>query len=189
MSRVTSRAAQDGGLRLNATAAALLGLLFEHDMTGWDLIEAAQERIGEFWTLTPSQVYRELAAMAERGLVEAGPRGPRERRPFQVTPAGRAAFAEWLHGTPGEDQVRIPLLLTIAFAEHLSEEHLDAIIAERRAVHEERAGRYRAARQLLDDLGETASARRATLEFGLRHEQAVLDWFDVLPGLLPARRS
>ena len=171
--------------RLNATAAALLGLLMEESMTGWDLIEAAQERIGEFWTLTQSQVYRELAAMAERGLVAAGPRGPRERRPYEVTPAGRAAFARWLSGTPGEDQVRIPLLLTIAFAGHLPPERLAAIIAERRTVHAERVERYRAAREALDEQGETASARRATLEFGLRHEQAVLDWFDVLPGVLP----
>lgn len=156
-------------------------------MTGWDLMEAAQERIGEFWTLTQSQVYRELAAMAERGLVEAGPRGPRERRPYRVTAEGRAAFADWLDRAPGEDQVRIPLLLTIAFADQLSEERLAAIIAERRAVHEERSARYRAARQALDDAGETASSRRATLEFGLRHEQAVLDWFDVLPGFIPVR--
>ena len=41
------------------------------------------------------------------------------------------------------------------------------------------------AREALDELGESASAPRATLEFGLRHEQAVLDWFDILPGVLP----
>ena len=28
------------------------------------------------------------------------------------------------------------------------------------------------------------AARLATLEFGLRHEEAVLDWFDALPRLL-----
>jgi len=33
-------------------------------MTGWDLVAVAQQRIGNFWTLTQSQVYRELTAMA-----------------------------------------------------------------------------------------------------------------------------
>lgn len=183
-----SRAPEPDGPALNATAAALLGLLLNGPMTGWELMAAAQERIGQFWTLTQSQVYRELAGMAERGLLSAGPTGPRERKPYQVTPPGRAAFAEWLAGDPGEDQIRIPLLLTIAFAGHLPEERLAQIVAERRAVHEERLARYRAARETLDELGERASARRATLEFGLRHEQAVLDWFDVLPGFLPRRR-
>ena len=173
--------------RLNATAAALLGLLLERPMTGWDLIAAAQERIGEFWTLTQSQVYRELAAMAARGLVAAGQPGPRDRKPYAVTPAGRAAFADWLESGPGEDQVRIPLLLTIAFAGHLPPGRLAEIIDARRAVHTERLERYLAGREWLRAAEGTEAARLATLEFGIRHEQAVLDWFDVLPGILDRR--
>ncbi len=82
--------------RLNATAAALLGLLHDGPMTGWELIGCAQARIGEFWSLTQSQVYRELSAMAERGLVDVGPPGPRDRKPFALTDEGRAAFARYL---------------------------------------------------------------------------------------------
>ena len=172
------------GPRPNATAAALLGLLLERPMTGWDLMAAAQERIGEFWTITQSQVYRELTAMAGRGLVAAGPTRPRDRKPYERTPAGRAAFADWLESGPGEDQVRIPLLLTIAFAGHLPPGRLAEIIEARRAVHAERLERYLAGREWLRSADGTEAARLATLEFGIRHEQAVLDWFDVLPGIL-----
>src|SRR5690348_4915463 len=77
---------------VNATAAALLGLLDDGPATGYDLVGAAQEFLGDFWTVTRSQVYRELAAMADRGLVTAGAAGPRDRRPYQVTAEGRAAF-------------------------------------------------------------------------------------------------
>jgi DNA-binding PadR family transcriptional regulator len=185
---VTSQAGAQRS-RPNSTAAALLGLLLERPMTGWDLIAAAQERIGEFWTITQSQVYRELTAMAARGLVAAGPTGPRDRKPYEVTPAGRAAFADWLENGPGEDQVRIPLLLTIAFAGHLPAGRLAEIIDDRRAVHAERLERYLAGRELLAAAGPGEAARLATLEFGIRHEQAVLDWFDVLPGILAARPS
>jgi DNA-binding PadR family transcriptional regulator len=153
-------------------------------MTGWDLIAAAQERIGQFWTLTQSQVYRELTAMAGRGLVVAGPPGPRDRKPYEVTPAGRGAFAEWLESGPGEDQVRIPLLLTIAFAGHLPSGRLAEIVAARRAVHAERLERYLAGREQLTAAPAVDAARLATLEFGIRHERAVLDWFGVLPGIL-----
>jgi DNA-binding PadR family transcriptional regulator len=187
MPGVTSPPAEGPGPRLNATAAALLGLLLEKEMTGWDLIAAAQERIGEFWSLTQSQVYRELAAMAERGLVSAGPPGPRERKPYAVTPAGRSAFAEWLDGEPGADQVRIPLLLTIAFAGHLPPGRLGEIVDAQRAVHAERLARYRAAQEQLAGARTVDPARLATLEFGLRHEQAVLDWFAALPGILAPR--
>ena len=178
--------ADHGSPPLNATAAALLGLLLEEPKTGWDLMAAAQERIGEFWTLTQSQVYRELSAMAGRGLIEAGPVGPRERKPFRATQAGRAAFDGWLRADPGPDQVRIPLLLTLAFAGHLPDGRLAEIVATQRAVHQDRLDRYRAGREALAATSGS-SARMATLEFGLRHEAAVLDWFDALPAILAER--
>lgn len=177
------------GRPLNATAACLLGLLHDGPTTGWDLVATAQKRVGDFWTVTQSQVYRELAAMAAAGLVEVGPTGPRDRKPHSITEAGRAAFTEWLQQPPAADQIRIPLLLTIAFAAHLPASRLTRIIAVQRAEHEQRLARYRAARDLLAR-PETAggpglhSAVVATLEYGVRHEQAVLDWFDELPRLL-----
>ena len=60
------------GYTVNATGGSLLGFLHERPMTGWDLVTVAQQRIGNFWSLTQSQVYRELNAMAGAGLVEAG---------------------------------------------------------------------------------------------------------------------
>ena len=55
--------------RLNATAASLLGFLHERPMSGYELAATAAAVIGDFWTLTQSQVYRELASMADDGLV------------------------------------------------------------------------------------------------------------------------
>jgi hypothetical protein len=54
-------------------------------------------------------------------------------------------------------------------------------------VHAERLDRYLAGREWLAAAEGTDAARLATLEFGIRHEQAVLDWFEVLPGILAAR--
>lgn len=167
---------------LNATAASLLGFLHERPMTGWELVALAQERIGAFWTLTQSQVYRELATMAADGLVEVGPPGPRDRKPHTVTAAGRTAFAAWLADEPGADQIRIPLLLTVAFAEHLPPGRLAVLLASRRAEHVARLERYEAAREALR--GSADPTRLVTLEYGLRHERAVLDWFDALPDLI-----
>ncbi|WP_225729169.1 MULTISPECIES: PadR family transcriptional regulator [unclassified Nocardia] len=170
---------------LNATAASLLGFLHEGPMTGWDLVAVAQQRIGSFWTLTQSQVYRELTAMAKAGLVTAGPPGRRDRKPYTITDEGRAAFREWLEQRPGLEQIRFPLLVTIMFADHLPRERLGAAIAEHRAIHRERLAGYEQARGELRELGN-ADFRLATLEFGIRYEQAVLDWFDQLPEVLPS---
>ena len=50
---------------VNPTAAALLGLLHDGPMTGGQLMAAAQRRLGSFWSMTRSQVYRELPALAD----------------------------------------------------------------------------------------------------------------------------
>jgi DNA-binding PadR family transcriptional regulator len=170
---------------VNSTAAALLGLLHDGPATGWDLLRVAEERIGDFWTLTPSQVYRELTSLAGAGLIEAGEAGRRQRVPYALTDAGRAAFAGWLGAGPGRDTVRIPLLLTLAFAGHLEPDALRDLLIRERARHAAVLQGYRDARADLDraPAGQHLT-RRATLEYGLRHEAAVLDWFDTLPALL-----
>src|SRR6185295_15130019 len=55
---------------LNPTAAALLGLLHDGPMTGGQLMAAAQRRLGPYWSMTRSQVYRELPALADAGFVK-----------------------------------------------------------------------------------------------------------------------
>lgn len=169
---------------LNATAASLLGFLHEGPMTGWDLVAVAQERIGNFWTLTQSQVYRELAAMASAGLVEVGPSGRRDRKPYTITAAGRAAFAEWIDREPGLEQIRFPLLLTLSFARHLPAGRLEEMVAAHRAVHAERLARYQQIEAQLGDGHGGDAFRLATLDFGLRYERAVLGWFDQLSATL-----
>lgn len=171
---------------LNATAASLLGFLHEGEQSGWDLVVTARRLIGNFWSLTQSQIYRELAAMAAQGLVVADDVGARDRRPYRITDDGRAAFQRWLAASPGPGQIRYPLLLTLSFAQHLPPEQVSAFVAEHRAAHQRKHAGY---------LADTAMARNAgasatdlvTLDFGIRYEAAVLDWFEHLPEQLTGR--
>jgi DNA-binding PadR family transcriptional regulator len=179
--------------KLNATAASLLGFLHRGPMSGWDLAAIAQHIIGDFWSLTRSQVYRELAWMAEAGLVRAGERGSRDRQPFELTDAGRAAFSAWADTAPGPETIRFPLLLTISFGRHVTPDHLAAFIRSHRQVHSRRLAEYEAH---LDggEPEERDPYREATLAFGLAYERAVLAWFDSLPTEItqpgrPPRRS
>lgn len=162
---------------LNATAASLLGFLHDRPMSGWDLVETAQLVIGNFWSLTSSQVYRELAAMADKGLVTREEKGARERQPYSITDAGRAAFAEWIVEEPSAETIRFPLLMSISFGRHLPPEKLALHIRKHHTMHLER---YAALEQLASkDMGDPYL--EATLRFGMGYERAVLDWFDSLP--------
>src|SRR5262249_34969697 len=99
---------------VNPTAAALLGLLHAGEATGYQLWDTARTFIGDFWTVTRSQAYRELARLAERGMVQAQPTRARSARPYRLTDSGRAAFAEWLAVPPGPENIRYPLLLALS---------------------------------------------------------------------------
>lgn len=169
---------------LNPTAASLLGFLHYGPLTGWDLVRTAQTLIGGFWTVTQSQVYRELAAMASVGLITAGERGARARRPYALTEDGRAAFAEWVDREPGAENIRFPLLLTISFGRHLPAERLAQIVASHRAQHADRLGDYEQVHAEATASDDPDPYAMATLDFGLVYERAVLSWFDQLPPVI-----
>src|SRR6266540_4843735 len=122
---------------LNATAAALLGLLHESPMTGGQLMATAQQKLGAFWSMTRSQVYRELPALAEVGYVKLGKPGPRSSQPYAITAAGKRAFARWLGEAPGRDAVRNPVALRVAFGTQHSATQLRQLYAGANQYHTE----------------------------------------------------
>ncbi len=167
-------------MEINATAASLLGFLHRGPMTGWDLAQAVAGSIGYFWNVTRSQVYRELRALAAAGLVAEGETGRRDRRPYTITPAGRAAFAVWIGREPGPELIRFPLLLTLFFGAHLPPDRLDLFLKMHRLRHQQRLAQYG---EIRARLARGADFAALTLDFGIEYERAVLRWFDTLPGL------
>jgi DNA-binding PadR family transcriptional regulator len=160
---------------LNATQGSLLGFLHDGPKTGWDLLQEASQGLTRFWNVTASHLYRELKVLEKRGLLEAGERGPRDRRPYSITRAGRAAFAEWIAQEPGPEQIRIPLLVSLWFAKHLDDATLAGFVASHRVVHEQRLADYREIARGADPHFD------AVVQFGISYEEAFLDWLATLP--------
>ena len=165
---------------LNATAAALLGLLHDGAMTGGQLMAAADARLGPFWTTTRSQVYRELPLLAEAGYVRAGKQGPRSSQPYSVTATGKRAFTRWLNEPAGRDQLRNPLLLRAAFGELHNTKQLAELYEsqheEREAKLEELKVQFKEAKKQQAD-----SFLLSTLDFAITYQKAVLKWLASAP--------
>jgi DNA-binding PadR family transcriptional regulator len=161
---------------INATAASLLGFLTERPMTGWELSAAVEGSIANFWNVTRSQVYRELRTLAELEYVEAGEAGPRDRRPYSVTDAGRRAFGDWIVRDPGSPIVRLPLLLTVFFGRHLPPERLAEILGREL---EGGAGALEKFEAMQQEYGSDPFVRQV-LQFGIDYQRTLLSWLEGL---------
>jgi DNA-binding PadR family transcriptional regulator len=165
---------------LNSTAAALLGLLHEGPMTGGELVAAAKERMEPFWSVTRSQVYRELPGLAAAGYVRPGKLGPRAAQPYTITAAGKRAFRAWLNEEPGADHSRNPLVLRVSFGAHHQPAAVAKLVDEARGRHQEALAVNRSrVTQLKRQGGDPFQL--ATAEFGVAYERALLRWLDTVP--------
>ena len=161
---------------VNATSAALLGLLHEGPMTGGQLVAAAGERFGSFFSVTRSQVYRELPVLAEAGLLRLGKQGPRSSQQYAITAAGKRAFKAWLNSAPGADHLRSPLILRLAHAGTLTPKQRAALVGSARDAYAGRLAEARAAVRAAAD-----PYAKAVAEFTVGHLRAVIKLLDAIP--------
>ena len=161
---------------MNATAAAVLGLLQDGPMSGGQLVTAAAERFGSFFSVTRSQVYRELPTLVAAGLLEPGQQGPRASQQYTITAAGRRSFTAWLAAGEGADALRSPLVLRLLYAGMLSAKQRAELVRSSREAYTARLAAARAAAR-----GERDPHRKAVADFAVAHIRAMLKLIDAIP--------
>jgi DNA-binding PadR family transcriptional regulator len=140
---------------------------------------AAEKRLGPYWSMTRSQVYRELPALAEMGFVKLGKPGPRASQPYSITPAGKRAFARWLSEPAGTESLRNPVALRVAFGAHHGSTALKELYDQATEAHNKALNDVREqARQAKAD-GDNYGA--AALEFAVSYHRAALAWLKAAP--------
>lgn len=163
---------------VNATAAALLGLLQDGPATGGQLVAMAEQRYGGFFAVTRSQVYRELPVLADTGLLRLGRQGPRASQQYVVTAAGRKAFRGWLAEGTITDSVRSPLVLRLAHADQLTGSQRRAVVEEARGALAAQLVEARVAVRVADGVCAKAAA-----DFAVSHLKALARVLDKVGGV------
>lgn len=74
--------------RRGNTRAAVLGLLAERPMHGYEMISELEQRTGGVWRPSPGSIYPTLQLLEDEGLITSEESGGRKR--FTLTEAGRA---------------------------------------------------------------------------------------------------
>jgi DNA-binding PadR family transcriptional regulator len=96
---------------------ALLSLLDHQPHHGYQLKTAVEGWLGQRWPLNIGQVYTTLTRLERDGLVALGEVDAQGRQTYQITPAGRAALADWFATpVPRDGLVRDELLVKLVAA-------------------------------------------------------------------------
>jgi DNA-binding PadR family transcriptional regulator len=100
---------------------AVLGVLAEAPAHGFGVARRLEPAatIGQVWTMSKTRVYRALAELAARGLIEPAGTAPSERGPerelYAPTARGRALLEAWLSEPVAHvREIRTELLLKLA---------------------------------------------------------------------------
>ncbi len=140
------------------------------------------------WPATQSQLYGELNKLAAAGLIEVTDVGPRGRKAYRVTAAGRADLLRWMTNPRDDPPYRSAELLRVFLLGEIPPEQARAYMT---AVAEHAETELRRYEQLRDSMdwgdSDTGFYGRAALEYGLRAEAMEADWARWLIGEIDKR--
>ena len=169
---------------------AALGLLAQHPGSGYDLLKRFERSVANVWPATQSQLYGELNKLADAGLIEVADIGPRGRKEYRITEAGRAELRRWVANPPADPPFRSAELLRVFLLAEIprdqAHEHM-AAMAERADAEVKRLEELRDSIDWTDSDGLFYG--RAALEYGLRMYAMQADWARWLVNAIDAREK
>jgi DNA-binding PadR family transcriptional regulator len=156
---------------------AALGLLAQEPGSGYDLLRRFEKSMANVWPATQSQLYGELNKLADAGLIEVSDIGPRGRKEYSITGAGRAELRRWVADTQDDPPFRDAGLLRVFLLGEVSPgEARDRmlVIAEAADTEVKRLEQLRDSVEWADD--DASFYGYAALEHGLRNHAMEADW-------------
>lgn len=166
---------------------ALLGFLAQEPAHGYDLHQRLVNELGQVWHASQSQVYNILNRLERQGFIAATVQEQERlpaRRCFQLTPAGRQRFEQWLQATAGCSvrAIRVEFTTRLFFASLLDPALARQLIE--RQMADTQAGLGRLSRALAE-LPPDQRFNRLGLELRVRQIASILDWLAVCQEMLP----
>lgn len=181
-------------VRENKTKYIILGLLCHEPMTGYDIRQAIEFGISNFWTdVSFGQIYPTLSQLEKRGHVTKKVVMD-EKRPlrkvYSVTPKGRTELEKWLK-KPAEGEIyKLDILLKLYFGAQTSLEDNMNLIKDFQQRNQQFLERLNAfefnLRKVLDD-SEDHFFILLTVLFGQHITEAQLQWADEVGRMLKKR--
>lgn len=111
---------------------AILGLLNDRPMSGYDLKKLMLDSPYMIWSGNNNQIYKALLQLAEHGLVSGETvhrDGTPSKKVYAITAKGRDALGDWLAAAEPElPELRQPFLVQLAVAARVDPSRLEAFL-------------------------------------------------------------
>jgi DNA-binding PadR family transcriptional regulator len=165
-----------------ALGDAILVLLTERPMTGYELAKTFDTSIGFFWRADHQQIYRELARLRDRDHIqgrEVVQSGKPNKLVYTLTSEGRAALRQWAARPSSPASIKDDLLVRLYALDSIDIAPLRADLMARLEYHRDRLSRYERILRKRFPQGTASSAdtgKLLGLRMGLRYERAVAEW-------------
>jgi PadR family transcriptional regulator AphA len=169
-------------IKLTGTSYALMAVLHEFgEMTSYEIKQAMESSIQNFWPVPHTTAYEEPARLATAGYLAARQEeGGRRRRVYSLTETGRSALAEWA----AEPETAPPQLRDEVMLKVFAGADPRALIADRVEWHRRKLEELRGYLALArGEEGFTASER--TLVAGIAYHEKMLEMIDRLVAAAP----
>jgi PadR family transcriptional regulator AphA len=156
---------------------AILGLLNNNELYGYQIMKHLGD-IAPFWYIYPGNIYKALLSLKRNGLIETikteHTNGP-DRKIYRITQKGKIEYNRWLCQPAQSPKYRIEVLLKIWLAEKEGKfDVVEAQLLERRKQVQSWKDRLSKKKRSLNG----SQVVSWTLENGLRHASADIDWVD-----------
>lgn len=171
---------------MRQTEYAILGLLSDSPLTGYEIKRLIDVRFRFFWNESFGQLYPALRSMASEGLISDLPMDEDSKRArkrvqkrYRITPAGLEALQQWIRIPVAKESIRLEILLKMYFSNLVEKDVMMNHILRFQESHEKDLmvlGMFeRELRPIVDrDLNHAQVLR--VIDFGQKVNEAYLNW-------------
>ncbi len=165
---------------LRVSALALMAIISERPMTGYELKKLIDSSEMIFWRDSFGSIYPNLSHLTRLGLTTKTPsrKAGRKRITYELTPSGRQHVEDWLKLPAEQRPVKIELLLKLRFGYPLGKDALEKLLKAHLDHHKGLLPELFEGLEHIDGLEPSLQleTRRMTLDFWYRYTRMMIEW-------------
>ncbi len=165
---------------------ALLGFLYNENMTGYQLKQYFDRSIKYFWPVSLSQIYPTLNQMSEDGLLNVEiihQNKPLNSKVYHITAKGQEAFNKWIAAPIGAPVLRNAFLIKIFMGHLAGKDIIVSQLKQQIELSKERLQVYQKSKKHLEEehlskeyMVTETKYWEATVDYGIKFDEFTIAW-------------